>query len=110
MNERISRLAAAVLGATALIAGAVAATSPAHAIPVGGYDFVSSADSLIASNGSFTTVGGTLEGVLTDLDPATYAFSFSPGASVTLGSRPVFRTGPVRISFCLILACLTHLP
>lgn len=59
----------------------------AQAASVGGITVADNgfADSLTASAGSFTTAGGTLASVLTDQDAGTYAFSFSPGASVTLG-------------------------
>lgn len=58
---------------------------PSLAADVGGYNVVASATSLVSSTGSFTTNGGSLTSVLTDNDPGTYAFSNSPGASVTLG-------------------------
>jgi hypothetical protein len=55
-------------------------------ISVGGYQFFDNAfvDSLVNSSGVFSTSGGTLAQVLTDKSEATYAFSFTPGAFVTL--------------------------
>jgi hypothetical protein len=52
---------------------------------VGGYNVAASADSLISSTGDFIFTGGTLASTLTDSDPGTYAYSDTPGASVTLG-------------------------
>src|SRR5260221_8712187 len=73
-----------LLSATLLVT-ALAIAGPASATSVGGFNIVSSADSLISSSGTFTTSGGSLSSVLTDTDAGTYALSFSPGASVTLG-------------------------
>lgn len=75
----------AILG---FLVSVVAATSPASAtISVGGYSFADNAfaDSLISSSGDYTTSGGGLAAVLTDIDAGTYAFSFTSGANVRLG-------------------------
>jgi len=54
---------------------------------VGGINFADNAfaDAVYYSFGSFSTSGGSVSQVLTDTDPGTYAFSFTPGASVLLG-------------------------
>ena len=66
---------------------AVALVASANAVTIGGINFDDNAfaDVLQSSSGSFTTSGGSLSSVLTDTDPGTYAFSFSPGAFVQLG-------------------------
>jgi hypothetical protein len=66
----------------------VSLAGPASAsMTVGGYTFDNNAfvDSLISSSGSFSTSGGSLSSVLTDTDAGTFAFSWTPGASVNLG-------------------------
>ncbi len=66
----------------------VAASTAANAtVNVGGYSFADNAfaDALWASSGSFTTSGGSLASVLTDKDAGTWAYSYSPGAFVSLG-------------------------
>ncbi|MFN3370016.1 MAG: PEPxxWA-CTERM sorting domain-containing protein [Sphingomonadaceae bacterium] len=67
---------------TALLLAVPAAAS----VSIGGFTFADDAfaDRLVASAGTFTVSGGTLEGVLTDADPGTFAFSFSPGAFLEL--------------------------
>lgn len=67
--------------ATALYASPAAAV-----VTVGGFNFDDNAfvDSLVASSGTYTTSGGTLAQVLTDIDASTYAFSFDTGAFVDL--------------------------
>lgn len=71
------------------LAAAVAATSVgAQAVTtIGGINFADNAfaDALYYSYGSYTTSGGSLASVLTDIDEGTYAFSFTPGANVMLG-------------------------
>lgn len=71
------------------LAAAVAATSVgAQAVTnIGGINFDDNAfaDALYYSYGSYTTSGGSLASVLTDINPGTYAFSFTPGANVMLG-------------------------
>jgi hypothetical protein len=67
---------------------ALLAAMPASASTiVGGITFNDNAfaDTLISSSGSYTTSGGSLSSVLTDIDASTYAFSNSPGAYVQLG-------------------------
>ncbi|PQA78470.1 PEP-CTERM sorting domain-containing protein [Rhodoferax sp. TS-BS-61-7] len=73
-----------VLTAAAL---AVAAMGASATTTVGGISFADNAfaDALYYSFGSYTTSGGSVAQVLTDTDPGTYAFSFTPGASVLLG-------------------------
>ena len=58
-----------------------------EATTIAGYDFVENAfaDNLISFYGDYTTYGGDLAGVLTDSDPATYAYSYTEGAYVELG-------------------------
>ena len=53
----------------------------------GGYNFADNAfaDTLPASYGSFSTSGGSVAQVLTDINPGTYAFSWTTGAYVKLG-------------------------
>ena len=71
-----------------LAASLAAASLGAQAtVNVGGINFANDAfaDSLIYSIGSYTTSGGSLASVLTDNNPGTYAFSFTPGAGVMLG-------------------------
>lgn len=72
-----------ILGAALSVAtlGAQAVTT------IGGINFDDNAfaDALYYSAGSYTTSGGSLASVLTDKNPGTYAFSFTPGASVLLG-------------------------
>jgi VPDSG-CTERM motif len=72
---------------SALLMSLLLNAAPAHALVVGGINFDSNAfaDTLQSSSGSFSTSGGALSSVLTDVDAATYAFSFSPGAYVQLG-------------------------
>ncbi len=70
-----------------LLSAAVVLAAPAAAsVSIGGFTFDDDAfaDRLVASGGSFTVVGGTLESVLTDANPATFAFSFSSGAFLEL--------------------------
>ena len=69
-------------------------TGYAHADLIGGLNIVSFADSLISSNGTFTTSGGSVAAVLTDHDPATCAFSSSQGAYVQLGFSNPIVNGP----------------
>ena len=59
----------------------------ANAITIAGYDFDDNAfaDTLISSSGSYTTSGGSLEEVLTDINVNTYAYSWDNGAYVELG-------------------------
>jgi len=71
-----------------LAAAALVASTGSQAITtIGGISFADNAfaDALYASSGVFTTSGGTLASVLTDKDPGTYAYSFTPGAGVMLG-------------------------
>ncbi len=68
--------------------------SSAHADLIGGLNIISFADSLISSNGDFTTSGGTVAAVLTDHDPGTGAWSSSPGAYVQLGFSNPIVNGP----------------
>lgn len=72
-----------ILGAALSVAalGAQAVTT------IGGINFDDNAfaDALYYSAGSYTTSGGSLASVLTDKNPGTYAFSFTPGANVLLG-------------------------
>ncbi len=70
----------------ALGAAALAASAASASVSVGGYTFDNNAfvDALTASSGSYTTSGGSLASVLTDVNAASYAFSFSPGAYVDL--------------------------
>ncbi|MBL8589327.1 MAG: PEP-CTERM sorting domain-containing protein [Methylobacteriaceae bacterium] len=76
------------------IGAALSATAPAQADVIAGFNFTSSATSLEASSGAFTTEGGSLAAVLTDNSAGTWAFSFSPGASVTLGFSAGILNGP----------------
>lgn len=57
------------------------------AVLVGGFSFDDNAfvDALNSSSGSFTTSGGTLASAVTDVDAATWGFSFSQGAFLDLG-------------------------
>ncbi len=75
-----------LVASTALLAGSASAT-----VTVAGINFADNAfaDTLISSSGTFTTSGGSLNTVLTDHDVGTYAFSFSPGASVNMGFSSV---------------------
>jgi hypothetical protein len=66
----------------------------ADATSIGGLEITSFADSLSSSSGDFTTVGGTLAAVLTDQDPATYAWSWTPGAYVVLNFSTPIVNGP----------------
>ena len=71
-----------------LLATAVASFSASKAaIIIGGFSFDDNAfaDTLISSSGTFTTSGGTLNSVLTDKNPGTFAYSFTPSAFVELG-------------------------
>jgi hypothetical protein len=68
--------------------------SYAHADLIGGLNIVSFADSLISSEGTFTTSGGALAAVLTDHDPGTGAVSSDPGAYVQLGFSNPIVNGP----------------
>jgi hypothetical protein len=66
---------------------AVCAMGASATTTVGGISFADNAfaDAVYYSFGSFGTSGGSVSQVLTDTDPGTYAFSFTPGASVLLG-------------------------
>lgn len=77
---RISKL----LVAAALAAASMSASATTT---VGGIAFEDNAfaDALYYSFGDYTTSGGSVASVLTDKDPGTYAFSFTPGANVLLG-------------------------
>jgi hypothetical protein len=81
---KMKRLLAQALGAALFSAVAASATA---AVIIDGFTFADNAfaDSLISSSGSYTTSGGSLVTVLTDIDEGTYAFSFTPGAYVDLG-------------------------
>lgn len=71
-----------------LAAALAAASVGAQAVTtIGGINFDDNAfaDALYYSAGSFTTSGGSLASVLTDKNPGTYAFSWTPGANVMLG-------------------------
>lgn len=70
--------------AMVLSLGAIAANATTT---IGGIDFADNAfaDALYFSSGTFTTSGGTLTDVLTDIDAGTYAFSTTTGANVILG-------------------------
>lgn len=74
----------AALGLSAML---LAATPAAAVTTIGGFNFADNAfaDSLISSSGTFTTSGGSVSSVLTDIDAGTYAFSSSAGAYVELG-------------------------
>jgi hypothetical protein len=77
-----------LLIAMAMVACTLLAVIPANASTVvGGITFADNAfaDTLISSSGSFTTSGGSVTSVLTDIDAGTWAFSNSPGAFVQLG-------------------------
>jgi hypothetical protein len=65
----------------------VASLSAQAMTSVGGISFEDNAfaDALYYSSGIYTTSGGSLAQVLTDKDAGTYAFSFTPGATVLLG-------------------------
>jgi hypothetical protein len=72
----------------AIAAGlALTASQAGAAVTVGGYTFADNAfaDSLISSMGTFTTSGGSLASVLTDINEATYAFTDDESAYVRLG-------------------------
>lgn len=71
-----------VLAIALMAAGAAQA-----AVVVAGKTYVDNAgvDQVLGSTGSFTTSGGALASVLTDTNAATYAFSFSPAATLNLG-------------------------
>ncbi len=73
--------------AATLAAALLAAQPAAQALEIGGLtiDEAGFADTLIASNGTYTTSGGTLAGVLTDDSLASWAMSTTPGAYVVLG-------------------------
>ena len=71
-----------------LVAAGLLAGSQAFAVTtIGGFAFDDNAfaDSLVSSSGAFTTSGGSLGAVLTDIDAGTWAFSFSAGAYVQMG-------------------------
>lgn len=73
---------------TQVLAVALMLASAAQAaVVVAGKSYVDNAgvDQLLGSTGSFTTSGGSLASVLTDANAASYAFSFSPAAALTLG-------------------------
>jgi hypothetical protein len=80
MKRRITAIAL-------LIGSFVGVTPSSAAITIGGITFDDNAfaDTLISSAGSFTTSGGSLASVLTDINEATFAYSFTPGAYVQLG-------------------------
>jgi hypothetical protein len=68
----------------ALLAFVPAAASAS--IVVGGYGFNDNAfvDQVTGSSGTFSTVGGTLSQVLTDKNPASFAWSYDQGAFLDL--------------------------
>ncbi|RCJ16252.1 hypothetical protein A6S26_33560 [Nostoc sp. ATCC 43529] len=70
-----------------IIGFGILSIKPASAATVAGFSFDDNAfaDTLISSFGDYTTSGGSLQSVLTDTDVGTYAFSFTPNASVQLG-------------------------
>ncbi len=81
---RISNLTRSSLLACA---ASFAFATPALAdVNVGGFTFADNAfvDALTGSSGSYSTVGGSLSDVLTDIDEATFAFSFDDGAFLDL--------------------------
>ena len=57
------------------------------AVVVAGKSYADNAgvDQVLGSTGSFTTSGGPMASVLTDTNAATYAFSFSSAATLSLG-------------------------
>ena len=71
----------------AIFLSLVTANTASATTTVGGLNFDDDAfaDILINSSGNFNISGGTLSDVLTDNDAGTFAFSFTPGASVELG-------------------------
>jgi hypothetical protein len=74
-------ICAVTLGLMASAIGVQASTDVAGIT----FDDNAFADTLMTSFGGFTTSGGSLATVLTDLDVGTYAFSLSQGAYVQLG-------------------------
>lgn len=71
---------------TAVVSLAVAAGVSSAQTFVGGFNFPNNgfADALTGSSGSWSTSGGSLSSVLTDIDAGTFAFSFGTADFATL--------------------------
>jgi hypothetical protein len=84
----MSLIGGSMFNRTHLLAIVLMAAGVAQAaVVVAGKSYADNAgvDQLLGSAGSFTTSGGSLASVLTDTNAASYAFSFSPASTLTLG-------------------------
>ena len=77
-----------LIGSCLFVLGLTLAAVPAQAAPITiagvTYDSVNFADTLVSSSGTFTTAGGALASVVTDVSVDTYAFSLETGSYLQL--------------------------